>query len=119
MAAGRKNRIYFEIYGSKASVEFNGERPNELWIGRRNRESGIMIKDPSLMASEACEITTLPVGHNEGFNCTFKQLYRKIYGYMTGQIKDIQYPTFEAGLREMIICEKLIQSNKEERWITV
>src|SRR5436190_2249643 len=35
VSAGRKNNFRFEIYGSKASVTWDGERPDELWIGHR------------------------------------------------------------------------------------
>ena len=47
--AGRKNGLSMEIYGSKASVAWNQERPDELWIGHRNTPNQMMIKDPSLM----------------------------------------------------------------------
>src|SRR5207253_9155719 len=36
VAAGRKNGLNLEIYGSKASVAWNQERPDELWIGHRD-----------------------------------------------------------------------------------
>lgn len=36
VAAGRKNRLYFEIYGDKAALAYDSERPNEMWVGRRD-----------------------------------------------------------------------------------
>ena len=36
VAAGNKNRLSMEIYGTKMGVQWNQERPDELWIGRRN-----------------------------------------------------------------------------------
>ncbi len=119
MAAGRKNRIYFEVYGSKAAVAYNTEQPNEIWIGRRETANGQLMKDPSLMDPSAREIINFPGGHNEGFPDTSKQLFKKVYGYMTGAIKEIQYPTFEAGLRELIICEKIVESARSEKWVNV
>ena len=35
VCSGRKNRLFFEINGSKSSLAWDGERPNELWIGHR------------------------------------------------------------------------------------
>jgi predicted dehydrogenase len=35
IATGRKNRLFVEIYGTKGSFAWDGERPDELWIGRR------------------------------------------------------------------------------------
>ena len=34
--AGCKNRFQMEIYGTKCGVQWNQERPDELWIGHRN-----------------------------------------------------------------------------------
>lgn len=121
VAAGRKNRLFFEIYGSKAAVQFNSETPNELWIGRRDRSNELLIRDPSLMYPASREIITFPGGHNEGFPDTSKQLFGKFYryiaeeGYKNG--KEIQFPTFEAGLRELVICEGVVDSAKKEKWI--
>ena len=53
VSAGRKNNFRFEIYGSKASVTWDGERPDELWIGHRDGPNQIQIKDPSLMLPAA------------------------------------------------------------------
>src|SRR5438270_9293384 len=36
VSAGRKNGLSIEIYGSKASVAWNQERPDELWVGHRD-----------------------------------------------------------------------------------
>jgi predicted dehydrogenase len=46
VSAGRKNRLFLEIYGTKASAVWDGERPEELWIGHRSRSSELLIKDP-------------------------------------------------------------------------
>jgi predicted dehydrogenase len=39
VSAGRKNRLSYEIDGSKASLAFESEHPNELWIGHREKPS--------------------------------------------------------------------------------
>src|ERR1700733_3737037 len=36
VSAGRKNRFNIEIYGTRSSVAWNQERPDELWVGHRN-----------------------------------------------------------------------------------
>ena len=82
ICAGRKNRMFFEIDGSKASLGFDSERPNEIWIGHRDRPNELLLKDPSLLSPEARSVASYPGGHNEGFADTFKQLYRKVYDYI-------------------------------------
>jgi hypothetical protein len=49
MAAGRKNRLLVEIYGSRRAVAWHQESPNELWIGRRDGNNELVVKDPALL----------------------------------------------------------------------
>jgi len=123
VAAGRKNRFYFEIYGSKASIAFNAERPNELWIGHREKGNESIMKDPSLIYKEAKNITSFPGGHNEGFPDTSKQLFKKIYKYIRDDDikKNINpdFPTFKDGLRSIILCEAIFKSAQQKKWIMV
>ena len=60
VSAGRKNRLSIEIYGTKSSVAWDQEKPDELWIGHRNTPNGIAIKDPSLLSDGAREFAELP-----------------------------------------------------------
>lgn len=117
VAAGRKNRCYIEIYGSKKAVALDTERNNELWIGRRDGNNELLLKDPSLLLEPARSITSFPGGHNEGFPDTSKQLFKKMYSYILGGRKgDIEFPTFEAGLRELELCERIVESAKSDSW---
>ena len=117
--AGKKNRLTLEVAGSKKSASWVSERPNELWTGSRDEANQLMQKDPSLMKQESREIVSFPGGHNEGFPDTFKQLFSKIYGKIAGKKDKEEYPTFRAGLREIILCEKIIESNRKSAWIKV
>ncbi len=120
VAAGRKNRLYFEIDGSKQSIAWESETPNQIWIGRRDGNNEIMLRDPSLVYPECREVIDYPGGHNEGFPDTFKQLLKEVYAHISGEKSgDASYPTFKDGLRELILCEKIIESNKNRAWIKV
>lgn len=117
--AGKKNCLSFDLAGSKKSASWVSERPNELWIGRRDTANESLLKDPSIMYPEARALVNYPGGHNEGFPDTFKQNFIKIYKAI--EKKDIEvepdYPTFEAGLREIELCEKIIESNTKGSWV--
>ncbi|MDZ4159168.1 MAG: Gfo/Idh/MocA family oxidoreductase, partial [Anaerolineaceae bacterium] len=82
VSSGRKNRLYYEISGAKSSLAWNSERPNELWIGHRERPNELLLKDPALLAPEARQYVSYPGGHNEGFPDTFKQTYASVYRYI-------------------------------------
>ncbi len=124
VAAGRKNRIWFEIYGSKKAVAIDTERPNEMWIGNRDEPNGLLLRDPSLFDASAASIVSYPGGHNEGFPDTIKQLVSKFYsfirdsGYRNSSIKP-DFPTFEDGLRELELCEGIVSSARGEKWVSL
>ena len=121
VSSGRKNRIYFEINGSKSSLVWNGERPNELWIGHRSEPNQVLMKDPSLLSPEARATASYPGGHNEGFPDTFKQLYTKVYNYILAgdDAAEPDFPTFADGHYEQVLCEAIERSAKVGKWIEV
>lgn len=121
VTAGRKNQISFEIAGSKGSLAWDGERPNELWFGRRDGPNHILLKDPSLLGDLARSFTSYPGGHDEGFPDTFKQLYRAIYGYLAaGDFSAPKlFPTFDDGHDEVVLCDAILESHRGQRWVEI
>ena len=119
MSAGRKNMFTFDIYGTEAGVSWNQERPDELWIGRRNSPNQILLKDPSLLYPEAASYADLPGGHSEGYDDTHKQVFRRFYARVADPSAPIDYPTFEDGLIGMHLLEKVAESAKQRAWIEV
>ena len=119
--AGRKNCLRFEIAGSAASLAWNSERPNELWIGERDRPNELLIRDPALLHPAARAYTNYPGGHNEGFPDTFKQLFRAVYDYIDrGDFTAPRpFPTFADGHREIVLCQAILQSQRERAWVAV
>jgi predicted dehydrogenase len=119
MSAGRKNMFAFDIYGTKAGVSWNQERPDELWIGQRNTPNGLIIKDPSLLYPEAAAYADLPGGHSEGYDDVHKQVYKHFYARVADPSAALDYPTFEDGLLGMQLLEKVLESSKKNGWVTV
>ena len=121
VSAGRKNRLNIEISGSKSNFEFNSERPNELWIGKREKANEHLMKDPSLFHPEASALISFPGGHNEGFPDTSKQMFKEVYAAVSAgrQPENPSYPTFASGLRELIIGERIVESNKKQAWVKI
>ena len=119
--AGRKNRLNIEIAGSVSAVEFNSERPNELWIGKREKANEQLMKDPSLVHREVSSLVSFPGGHNEGFPDTSKQLFKEVYAAILAgkQPEHPSYPTFADGWRELLIGERIVESNKKQAWVTI
>lgn len=116
VSAGRKNRLFFEIYGTKASAAWDAERPDELWIGHRDRPSEILLKDAVLFQQEARSFADLPGGHSEGYDDTFKQTFRRFYRTVQDRQALVEYPTFEDGLRQLRIVDAVLNSSIRRTW---
>jgi predicted dehydrogenase len=118
VSAGRKNRFSIEVYGTRASVAWNQERPDELWVGHRDTANDIFIKDPSLLKPEARSYADLPGGHSEGYDDTFKQIFRRFYASI-GAGGTPEYPQFVDGLRQLTILDAVLKSHSTRAWVDV
>ncbi len=119
--AGRKNCLRFELAGSKCALSWDSERPNELWIGHREKPNECLLRDPALVSDAARQYIDYPGGHNEGFPDTFKQCYRSFYRFIAAGdfTAPPPFPTFADGHREILLCEAILMSHRERRWVKV
>jgi predicted dehydrogenase len=118
VSAGRKNGLRLEIYGSRSSVAWGQERPDELWGGHRDSGNAVFVKDPSLLTPAAQRYADLPGGHSEGYDDTFKQVFRRFYASIaTNAIPE--YPQFTDGLRQLKILDAVLESHRTRRWVDV
>lgn len=119
--AGRKNCLRFEIAGSKGALAWNSERPNELWLGQRDKANEFLVRDPALLKPAVRPYANYPGGHNEGFPDSFKQLFRAVYEYVDrGDMQAPRpFPTFADGHREILICQAILESQRERGWVKV
>nr|WP_238602473.1 Gfo/Idh/MocA family oxidoreductase [Fimbriiglobus ruber] len=121
VTAGRKNSIRFEVAGSRSALAWDGEAPNTLHVGYRNRANEAAIRDPALLSATARSFADYPGGHAEGFPDTFKQLFRAVYADIAAGRKSPAplYATFADGHREVLLCEAILRSHRENRWVVL
>ncbi|HEX4135125.1 MAG TPA: Gfo/Idh/MocA family oxidoreductase [Bryobacteraceae bacterium] len=117
VSAGRKNRFVVEVYGTKSAVAWNGEQPDELWIGQRNVPNQLIVKDPALLHEKARSYADLPGGHSEGYDDTFKQVFRRFYRTVADRNATVEYPTFQDGLRQLEILDAVLESSRKRAWV--
>jgi predicted dehydrogenase len=120
VCAGRKNHIHFEINGTKCTLEWCGEKPNFMWIGRRGEVNGEFIKNPAIMAHEAAKYCGAPCGLGEGYLDTFKHIFSDFYTWVReGRKMDIEtapFPTYQTGHEELSIVDAVLESRKTGKW---
>jgi predicted dehydrogenase len=123
VSAGRKNKLSFEVTGSKSSASWNQEEPEKLWIGHRDKPNEVLLADPALFEEEArCQIHH-PGGHNEGWPDTLKNMMLNYYTYIAegkNPLTDAApFATFEDGHISMRITDAILESHSQGCWVKV
>ena len=121
ITAGRKNCLRYEIAGSEATVAWNSEQPNELWIGHRNEANRHLLRDPGLVSEDARAHIGYPGGHNEGYDDSFKHSFKAFYDYIaSGDFSAPEpFPTFADGHKEIVLCEAILESHQQGGWVEI
>jgi predicted dehydrogenase len=121
VSAGRKNRLYFEIDGSRCALAWDQESPNEMWIGYREKANELLVKDPALLHAAAREYAHYPGGHPEAYPDGPKNLFRNVYRAVArGQMPAApDWSTFEDGHRAVAICAAVLASHRLQSWVAV
>jgi predicted dehydrogenase len=120
VAAGRKNCIRIEIYGSKKSAWWCSEEPETLNFGNRDTANELAVRGTPAFGPDTAPYLDYPAGHVEGFPDTFKMLFRSVYGAVLNRDKrERLFATATDGHTEVVVCEAILQSNKEKKWVAV
>lgn len=126
VSAGRKCYFNFEIDCEQASISWNQENPEQAFIGRRNRENELLIKDPALMGEESRIYVHSPAGHPEGYLDGVKNMmlcvYTHLHALKEGKASPgapVNFPTFADAHSVMLVCEAVARSNREKSWVQV
>ncbi|MHB9008127.1 MAG: Gfo/Idh/MocA family protein [Limisphaerales bacterium] len=120
VAAGRKNCIRIEIYGSRKSAWWNSENPEQLAFGHRDAANEIAVRNTPAFSVGAAGYLDYPAGHVEGFPDTFKMLFRNIYSTIAGGAAGERlFATAADGHLEVAVCEAIMASHRARRWTKV
>ncbi len=117
--AGKTVAIDLLIGGYKKSAEWNSESVNGLKIGVRDDGTNFIEKGPATVHPNTVPLVAYPLGHAEGFPDAFKQGFREVYASLANPDGKYNYATFADGLHEMVLCEKIFESNKEQKWVKI
>jgi predicted dehydrogenase len=117
VCAGHKNDCWFEVNGGRASLRWEQERQNDLWIGRRDAANSVLMKDPALLDPAARRYAHLPGGHQEAWADAFCNVMRDVYGAIAtggapGGAATPAFATFEDGYRATCIVDAILESHK-------
>jgi predicted dehydrogenase len=75
VASGAENALRLRVYGTKASLSFDQEQPNELWFTPLGAAAQRLTR-ARVSGASAAHATRVPAGHPEGYLEAFAQLYK-------------------------------------------
>jgi len=121
LSPGRKNSLAYQIDGSASAAAWESERPEQLWIGHRDRPNELLIRNPALMNAYGVAAARLPGGHVEGFADTFGAAFTAIYDDVLAGAPspDRRYASFTDGHEEMLVGDAVLESSRTGRWVAV
>ncbi|WP_406314334.1 Gfo/Idh/MocA family oxidoreductase [Streptosporangium sp. NBC_01639] len=117
VSPGRKNRLFLEISGSEASIAFDQEQPETLWLGHR-QGSELLVRDPQTLSVPALRYSPLPAGHAQGYHDCFDAFTTDSYAAVRGERPE-GLPTFDDGARAARICDSVLASARTRSWVEV
>ena len=118
ICAGEENDVNIRVYGTKASLEWHQENPNELTVKYPDAPRRIFRRGNGYLSETAKKFTRLPFGHPEAFIEAFANIYleaaRAIEAEVSGQPlpQDLDFPTAEDGVKGMAFIAAAVQSAK-------
>ncbi|NRF92835.1 Gfo/Idh/MocA family oxidoreductase [Paenibacillus frigoriresistens] len=117
VAAGRKNRLHFEVATDTSSLAWDQEQPNKLWIGKRGQANEELSKDPDLLMPESALLAHYPGGHQEGWPDGLKNLFHDFYMKISNPNYNSTFATLSDGHRIMRLVEAILRSHQNKKWV--
>ena len=123
VSAGRKCYFNFEVDGTRASMYWNQETCDWMWMGYRDKYNRQVMRNPNLMAKDVSGYTSLPAGHPEGWNDAQRNNIYSFYKYIADGRKlekDIpDFATFSDAHYIIKLTEAILKSSRTKRWVKV
>ncbi len=119
ISTGDENDLTIRIYGTKASIEWHQEHPNELTVKYADKPREIWRRGNNYNGKAAAKYTRLPFGHPEAFIEAFANIYlaaaEAISEAIEGSFKGNEaydYPNVEDGVTGMAFIEAAVKSSE-------
>jgi len=120
---GDENNLNIRVYGTKASLEWHQEDPNELIVKVVNQPRSVYRRGNSYLSAAAQSNTRTPFGHPEAFIEAFANVYLAAATAIADEVSGrklkgpYDFPTIEDGVHGMAFIETVVKSAKSNsKW---
>ncbi|WP_372634164.1 Gfo/Idh/MocA family protein [Cohnella sp.] len=123
VSAGRKCHFNLEVNGSQASLYWNQEDADRMWMGFRDEDNRSIMRSPNRLHEQARHYSSLPSGHPEGWNDALKNNVYSFYKFVAERkslkTEACDFATFEDGHYIMKLIEAILESHRSKGWVKV
>lgn len=122
ISVGEENNLSIRIYGTKGSMAWWQEHPNELHYTPKDQPKQILRRGNPYLSEEAQRFTRIPAGHPEAFIEAFANIYTEVVRAVREHEKGkrpsgFDFPSIDDGVYGMEFLDTAIRSaGSEEKW---
>ena len=116
VASGAVNALRLRLYGTRASLHFDQEQPEQLWLAPHGEAARCLRRGLGESVAGHAD-ARVPAGHPEGFLEAFAQLYRDFARAWRGD-RTVTMPGLDAGLDGLAFIEAVRRSHGQNgAWV--
>jgi predicted dehydrogenase len=114
VSCGEENNLNIRVYGTKGSLAWQQEHPDELKFIPKGEPARILRRGNAYVSAVAKKFTRLPFGHPEGFIEAFANVYLEavaaIRANIEGKHGTFDSPTVDDGVAGLAFIETAVKS---------
>ena len=117
VASGACNALRLRVYGTRGSLHFDQEQPEQLWLAPLGEPARLLRRGMPPQSAGQALASRMPAGHPEGYFEAFAELYRDFaHAWRGGQSPDM--PGLQDGLDGMAFIEAVLSSHQQNAgWV--
>ncbi len=122
ISCGEENNLNIRVYGTKGSLAWSQEHPNELKFCVKNEPARTLRRGNGYLSDAAKKFTRLPAGHPEAFIEAFANIYLEAIAAIRANLAGkrggpFDFPTVDDGVHGMAFLETAVKSAASNaRW---
>jgi predicted dehydrogenase len=124
VCVGEENNLSLRVYGTKSSLEWRQENPDELVVKFADRPRQVWRRGNAYVGDEARRFTRVPAGHPEGYLEAFANIYHEALRAIAAEVegrpvpRGLDFPTIDDGVEGMAFIEAVVRSSRlGARWV--
>jgi predicted dehydrogenase len=115
ISCGEENNLNIRVYGTKGSLAWQQEHPNELKFIPKGEAARILRRGNNYVSDAAKNFTRLPAGHPEAFIEAFANIYLEAIAAIRASLEGKRidkkdFPTVDDGVIGMAFIETAVKS---------